>query len=114
MLGTPEPHILARPGLLQSACAKPQQHYHYGGIFDVVSLAVVLLFGIAANHPFIQGNKRTGFAAMLIFLQDNSFDLELADDPEFADELIASINDGVSQEMFAVTVRAALKPFAPD
>ena len=60
-------HALINRDLLESACYRPYHHWAFGGIEDVISLAVVLLFAITTNHPFIQGNKRTAFAAMTFF-----------------------------------------------
>ena len=106
---TTEPHLLARPELLQSACDKPYNHWAYGGVDDVVRLATVLLFGIAANHAFIQGNKRTAFAAMVLFLEDNGFHLAMDDDPNWADELIAALADESLRDAFEEALRAALR-----
>ncbi len=56
---TGETFFVRDQGLLESACARPQQHWHYDDQRDVVELAVALLLGVARNHPFEQGNKRT-------------------------------------------------------
>jgi death on curing protein len=58
---TGEPFLLRDRGLLESALVKPQNEFFYRHVEDVGSLATTLLFGIARNHPFAQGNKRTGF-----------------------------------------------------
>jgi death-on-curing protein len=58
-----EPFAMRDWGLLESAVARPRSHWAYSGEEDVFHLACVLCFGIAANHPFEQGNKRTGWAA---------------------------------------------------
>lgn len=56
--------------LLQSALARPQQHAAYGTP-DLPTLAAVLTAGIVRNHPFIDGNKRTGFVCGVLFLEVN-------------------------------------------
>ncbi len=57
-------------GLLESALARPQ-HEHAYGEGDLANLAASYAFGIVRNHPFVDGNKRAGFAAMMIFLRLN-------------------------------------------
>ncbi len=53
-------------GLLESALARPQQLLAYGNP-DVFELATAYASGIVRNHPFVDGNKRTGFMAAFIF-----------------------------------------------
>jgi death on curing protein len=49
------------------------------------------MLGIARNHPFDQGNKRTGFAASAIFLNLNGLDLKTIDSEGFAEIIIAAV-----------------------
>lgn len=58
-------------GLLESALARPQNAHAYG-VEDVCALAATLAFGIARNHPFLDGNKRTAWASARTFLALNS------------------------------------------
>lgn len=60
-------------GLLESALARPQNRYGYNQISDIPSLASAYTFAIIKNHPFIDGNKRTGFIAGVTFLFLNSY-----------------------------------------
>lgn len=59
-------------GLLDSALGKPQNLFSYGhpAIFD---LAASYVFGLVKNHPFLDGNKRTGFVVGVLFLQLNGY-----------------------------------------
>lgn len=66
-------------GLLQSALARPENLAHYGEP-DVFDLAAAYAFGIAKNHPFIDGNKRTAFVVMELFLALNGVELEASDE----------------------------------
>jgi death-on-curing protein len=59
-------------GLLESALARPRQHYAYASP-DVFELAALYTAGIVRNHPFVDGNKRTGFAIGIAFLELNGF-----------------------------------------
>lgn len=63
-------------GLLQSALARPQNLAAYGTP-DAASVAAAYAFGIARNHPFADGNKRTAALAGLLFLAVNgvAFDI---------------------------------------
>ena len=67
--------------LLESALAKAQNHAAYGDAPDIATLAAAYTFGIVKNHPFIDGNKRTGLVAMRTFLILNGFDV-IADQEE--------------------------------
>lgn len=62
---------LRDPGLLQSALARPQQLDAYGEAVDVADLAAALTAGLLQNHPFVDGNKRTGFVIGVLFLELN-------------------------------------------
>ena len=57
-------------GLLESALGRPLNKFAYGES-DLAALAAAYGFGIARNHPFIDGNKRAAFAAMMVFLRLN-------------------------------------------
>jgi death-on-curing protein len=64
-------------GLLKSAIAQPMASF--GGEFlhqDIFEMAAALHFSLVSNHPFIDGNKRTGLAAMLVFLELNGYSVE--------------------------------------
>lgn len=68
-------------GLLESALARPHNLEAYADDVDAASLAASYAFGIARNHPFFDGNKRTAFVIMELFLNLNGWTLE-ADDVE--------------------------------
>ena len=57
-------------GLLESAIARPINQWLYGNA-GLAELAAAYAFGIARNHPFIDGNKRAAFAALMAFLRLN-------------------------------------------
>lgn len=58
-------------GLLESAIARPRQLAAYGENIDVADLAAAYTAGIVKNHPFVDGNKRTGFVVGILFLEAN-------------------------------------------
>ncbi|HXX56311.1 MAG TPA: type II toxin-antitoxin system death-on-curing family toxin [Candidatus Nitrosotalea sp.] len=61
--------------LLQSVLARPKQLRAYGGKRDIVSMAALYTAGIVRNHPFVDGNKRTGFLVSVLFLELNGYRL---------------------------------------
>jgi death-on-curing protein len=60
-------------GLLESALARPQNLTAYGEP-DLAGMAAAYAFGIARDHPFLDGNKRTSYVATLVFLRLNGLD----------------------------------------
>lgn len=79
-------------GLLESALARPKNAFGYG-VQDVCDLAALYGVGIIQNHPFIDGNKRTGLVALELFLEINGFRLVASDE-----ETLASILSVASGE----------------
>lgn len=70
-------HGLRDPGLLESALAQPRATF--GGAFlhkDLFEMAAAYLFHIVQNHPFLDGNKRTGVVAALVFLDFNGVEID--------------------------------------
>ena len=59
-------------GMLESALDRPKNRFAYEAA-DIVSLAASYAFGLAKNHPFVDGNKRIAFMAAAIFLETNQF-----------------------------------------
>jgi death on curing protein len=58
--------------LLRSALARPQSHLAYESS-DIVELAAKYIAGLVRNHPFVDGNKRTGFVVGVLFLELNGY-----------------------------------------
>jgi death-on-curing protein len=67
-------------GLLQSALARPRQHYAYAKTPDVVEMAALYTAGAVRNHPFVDGNKRTGFVIGVLFLELHGFDFKASEE----------------------------------
>lgn len=77
-----EPGVRDR-GLLGSALARPQNILAYSEDADIAALAAAYAFGIAKNHPFIDGNKRTSLVVMRTFLLMNGFDLNASQEEKY-------------------------------
>ena len=63
-------------GLLDSALARPQNLLAYGENTDIAALAASYAYGIARNHAFIDGTKRTSLVVSILFLNRNGWDVE--------------------------------------
>ena len=59
--------------VLESALARPRQHFAYAESPDIVAMAAAYTAGIVCNHPFVDGNKRTGFVVGILFLELNGY-----------------------------------------
>ncbi len=59
--------------LLQSALARPRQISAYAQTPGIIDMAAAYTAGIVRNHPFVDGNKRTGFVVGILFLELNGY-----------------------------------------
>jgi death-on-curing protein len=95
-------------GLLESALARPLNKFGYGEN-SIAALAAAYGFGIARNHPFIDGNKRTAFASMIVFLGLNGMDLDAPQ--EAATVMILSLAAGeITEDVLAQWVADNIVP----
>lgn len=93
-------------GLLDSALGKPQQLNNYGEPPpDAAALAASYGYGISRNHPFIDGNMRTGYVAAELFLRLNGWRLN-ADDASCVVTMLAVAAGDITEEAFAAWLRA--------
>jgi death on curing protein len=86
--------------LLESAMARPQQLHAYGEP-DVAQLAASYAYGIARNHPFSDGNKRTAAVISETFLVLNGYDMPSTSDAEVATAFIALAAGELSEDELA-------------
>jgi death on curing protein len=97
-------------GLLESALARPQNLAAYGQP-DAAQLAAAYGYGIARNHPFVDGNKRLAFIAAKLFLRLNGWDF-VAGNVEHVSIMLRLAEGSLSEEDFAAWIRARLQPYA--
>jgi death-on-curing protein len=96
-------------GLLESALARAQQLYAYGDPApDLADLAAALAFGLARNHPFVDGNKRTAHVAYRSFLALNDSDLVATDEEKYV-AMLALAGGKLTARNFAAWLRARLR-----
>jgi death-on-curing protein len=67
-------------GLLESALERPRNRFAYDPAADLPTLAAAYAFGLARNHPFVDGNKRTAFVAAEVFLELNGMTVTASDE----------------------------------
>ena len=98
-------HGLRDLGMLESAVAMPQAGFGDSYLHDdVFEMAAAYLFHIVMNHPFIDGNKRAGTHAALVFLADNGYAIELSQDEKY--DLVIGICEGtVTKKQLAAAFR---------
>jgi death on curing protein len=66
-------------GLLEGALSRPLHHLAFAEAPDLAHLAAILAHGLVANHPFVDGNKRTSAAVTELFLNINGYELTAND-----------------------------------
>ena len=95
--------------LLDSALARPQQSNACGDPPpDLADLAASLAFGLARNHPFVDGNKRTAHVCYRVFLALNGADLAASDEDKYV-SMIALAEGSLSETEFATWLREHIK-----
>jgi death-on-curing protein len=97
------PEGIRDQGLLESAILQPVNQGHHGQT-HLAALAAAYAFGLARNQPFVDGNRRTVFQALMVFLRSN--DIPFAPDPAHATAIILSLAAGeVSEESLTRWIR---------
>lgn len=95
-------------GLLDSALARSQQLHTYGEPApDLADLAASLAFGLARNHPFVDGNKRTAAVLCEVFIELNNGKL-LADDLELYPQYLGLAEGSIDEAEFARWLRSRI------
>ena len=91
-------------GAVQSALSRPRNLASYDGCDDIARLAAAYAFGIAKNHGFLDGNKRTAFVIAALFLQENGLRLS-SPEGEAAVMTLALASGEIPEEGFAAWLR---------
>jgi len=94
-------------GLFESALARPQNLAAYGEP-DVAALSAAYGFGLAKNHAFVDGNKRTALVALELFLALNGFKL-CADDAQCVLVILSVASSAFSEAELADWIRKHMK-----
>lgn len=100
--------------LLESALARPQQRYAYDEPPpDLADLAATLAYGLARNHPFVDGNKRTAAVVCETFIELNGLHI-VADDAEMYPVFLALAEGTLELDELAVWLREHIPPAPED
>lgn len=91
--------------LLESALARPRQLHHYGNPPpDLADLAASLAYGLARNHPFVDGNKRTAYVVCRVFLALNGVELIASAEDKYL-SILALAEGRMPAETYAAWLR---------
>jgi len=101
-------------GLVESALMRPQNMFHYEGVDDLLMLAVRLGIGIAENHGFVDGNKPTGAASMILLLVINGYFLDMPNDTTLGALFEATVIGRMTEEEFAEDIFPYIEPLRDD
>jgi death on curing protein len=99
-------------GMLDSALARPQQRHAYGDPPpDLADLAASLAYGLARNHPFVDGNKRTAHVCYRAFITLNGADLVASDEDKYV-AMLGLAEGSIGEAEFAdwLRPRIVLRP----
>ena len=96
---------LRDPTLLNSALARPQQHFAYAESPNMFEMAAAYTGGIVRNHPFVDGNKRTGFVVGILFLELNGYTFA-ASEEEAARAVLELTSGNLDEAGYAAFLRA--------
>lgn len=100
-------HGIRDDGLVDSALARPRNRFGYEGASDLADLAAAYGYGLTRNHGYVDGNKRVGLAAMLVFLSINRHTLDATEVDEV--KVMLQVAEGaITEEELAEWVRSHL------
>ena len=95
--------------LLESALARPQQLHVYGDPPpDLADLAASLAYGLARNHPFVDGNKRTAHVCYRAFLAINDVELDASSEDKYL-QMLSLAEGSLGEADFAAWMRPRLR-----
>lgn len=98
-------------GMLHSALGRPENKLAYAdpGALDLFELAAAYAYGLAANHPFNDGNKRTAWGCCVLFLKANGIELDVAA-PQAVTQMLRLVEGGLDEAGFAAWLRSSRRP----
>lgn len=96
--------------LLESAMARPRQRFSFAGdAADLPELAAAYAFGVARNHPFIDGSKRTAYVVLRTFVLLNGWDLVVSQHQRY--QVMVDLASGaLAEDNLAEWLRTVMRP----
>ena len=101
-------HGLRDDGALESAIARPRNREAYGEDTDLADLAAAYVYAIATSHRFVDGNKRTAFVTVAVFLELNGWELA-ASNEDVAKTIHRVASGDMSEEQVARWLRRSMR-----
>jgi death-on-curing protein len=95
----------------ESALARPRHRFAYARRVDLAALAASYGFGLARNHPYRDGNKRTAFLIMVVFLELNGYALHVSE-AEVVTAMVQLSAGELSEAALTVWLREHLRPIS--
>lgn len=102
-------HGLRDENALESAIARPRQRWGNDETAGIPDIAAACAFGLIANHPYVDGNKRIGLIAMVAFLDRNGYDLT-ASDAEVVEIILSVASGGLTETALAAWLASRARP----
>ncbi|EDQ2315236.1 type II toxin-antitoxin system death-on-curing family toxin [Salmonella enterica subsp. enterica] len=100
------------PGRVEAVIGRVENARHYDDVTDVYELAALYLITIARAHIFLDGNKRTAFQSMALFLMVNGVDLQAS--PQLEELTVDAAQGKLTAPTVASLLRALTEPGRPD
>jgi len=94
--------------LLESALARPKQYFSYESSKDIIQIGALYTAGIVKNHPFVDGNKRTGFVLGVLFLELNGYAFN-ASEEDAACAVLGLASGTLDEQTYAVFLKESCK-----
>jgi death-on-curing protein len=105
-------HGVRDENALESALARPRQRWHYDRETRLSDLAAAYGFGLARNHPYLDGNKRIALVAMVAFLERNAIELTATNQEALSAMLSLGARE-LSEDALADWIEAHSLPIEP-
>lgn len=109
IIGFGGPHGLRDEGLLESALHRPKHRAEYNPDASLFELAAAYAFGLAKNHPFVDGNKRIALASIFAFLHRNGYRFH-PDEAEAVEAILGLVTGAVNEEQLAAWIDTNSRP----
>jgi death-on-curing protein len=106
-------HGIRDKGLIESALDRPRNRFSHTPTADLADLAAAYGFGLTKNHGYVDGNKRTAFQVMFVFLDLNGVTLVAPDEAEVVRIMLGVADGAVSEADLAAWVRGVAQPMTP-
>lgn len=105
-------HGIRDKGLIESALDRPRNQFAHTPTADLADLAAAYGFGLTKNHGYVDGNERTAFQVMFVFL-DLNFTLVAPDEAEVVRVMLGVADGAITEQELAAWIRRVARPGKP-